>query len=78
MVEVYSRPSDFIPSQLAEAVKSHSVYDISNRLSEFYVAMTDAAHGTSCLKTTYTYDGATSRIVGTKEQLSTWNSAWDI
>ena len=73
-----SKPRDLISSHYIEALKTHSVYDASNRLVSFYVADTDAEHGTRCQLTRYTYDGATTRVVGTKEELSNWDSAWDI
>lgn len=78
MTQNFAQATDFIGSHLGEAIKSHSVYDISNRLTDFYTALTDAIPGTSCMRTRYTYDGITSRIIGTKEELSTWDSSWDI
>ena len=61
-----------------ELTKEHQVYDGSNRVIEFYQAVTGATNGEPCLRIDYTYDGATSRIVGRKETEVTWNSAWDI
>jgi len=78
MTLAYSRASDFVTAHMHEAIKSHSVYDGSSRLISFYVAIEQASNGETCALTTYTYDGASSRIVGMKETLSTWNSAWDI
>lgn len=71
------RPADFVKSGPTEGIKSHMVYDGSNRLSEVYEAMADALNGATALKTSYQYDGASTRITGMKEELSTWNSAWD-
>ena len=78
MTETFEKATDLVPSQLNEAIKTWSVYDGSNRLVSFYTADTDAVNGQTCLLTRYTYDGATSRILGSKEELSTWNSAWNI
>lgn len=61
-----------------EVVKVHHVYDGSNRLIERYEALANASDGAPCLKTTYTYDGASTRVVGMKEAQSTWSSVWDI
>jgi hypothetical protein len=74
----FSRASDFVSAHLQEAIKTHSVYDGSNRLIQFYAAIEQAKHGEQCALTNYTYDGASARVVGTKETLSTWDSAWDI
>jgi hypothetical protein len=70
--------TDFISSHFREAVKTFSVYDGTNRLIEFYTALTDAEDSGMCLKTEYSYDGATTRILKSKESLATWSSAWDI
>jgi hypothetical protein len=61
-----------------EVVKVHHVYDGSDRLIERYEAVANAVHGAKCLRTDYTYDGASTRVVGMKESVSTWDSAWDI
>jgi hypothetical protein len=61
-----------------EIIKVHREYDGSNRLQYNYEALANAANGGPAIKTTYTYDGASERVVGMKEELATWNSAWDI
>lgn len=61
-----------------EVIKLHRVYDGSGRLTENYETFANTIHGGVALKTTYTYDGATERVIGMKEELSTWDSAWDI
>lgn len=71
------RPSDFIPSHLQEALKVHLVYDVRGRMVEQYEAQANALHGAKALKTSYQYDGTTTRIIGMKEEVSTWDSAWD-
>ena len=72
------KATDFIKSQMAEGVKTYSVYDGSNRLSDVYTAMVDTEHGEQCIRTQYTYYDSTTRIKQTKESLATWNSSWDI
>ena len=73
-----SHASDFVSTQLQEAVKTYSDYDLSNRLTAFYTALIDCEHGEKCLVTYYEYDGASTRVTKTKEGLATWDSAWDI
>jgi hypothetical protein len=63
---------------MSESVKTYSVYDGSNRLIQFYEAHTDASDGDKCRLTTYTFDGASDRLLKSKESLATWSSAWDI
>lgn len=76
----YTTPhaTDFVNTHMQEAVKTYSVYDGSQRLTAYYVALSDAAHGTQCMVTNYTYDGVSTRVLKTKEALATWDSAWDI
>lgn len=71
------KPTDKIKSHGKEGLKVHIVYDGSNRMSEVYETLADAIHGQVALKTTYQYDGITTRITGMKEELSTWDSSWD-
>lgn len=61
-----------------EVMKLHRVYDGSNRVSEQYETFANTVHGGAALKTEYTYDGVSERVVGMKESLATWDSAWDI
>ena len=61
-----------------EVLKLHRVYDGSNRLIEQYETFANTVDNGVALKTTYTYDGASERVVGMKEELATWDSAWDI
>lgn len=67
-----------LQAYLQEAVKTHSVYDGSSRLTDFYVAPSQTQHGETCLRTRYTYVGATNLVENSVDQESTWNSAWDI
>jgi len=61
-----------------ELVKQYFVYDISLRCTDMYTASYDAANGAPCLRTQYSYDGSSSRIVKRKETNSTWDSTWDM
>jgi hypothetical protein len=78
MTLAYSRASDLVTSQQLEGVKTYSVYDGSARLISYYVAIEQAKHGEQCMLTQYTYDGASARILKSKETLTTWDSSWDI
>lgn len=69
---------EFMATGAREYVKSYSVYDGSSRLIELYEARSNAAHGAYCLKTRYTYVGATSQIQASIEEPATWDSSWDI
>jgi hypothetical protein len=72
------KATDLVGSHFDEAIKSFSIYDGSNRLSEFFVALAETKDGEKCMKTTYTYDGVTTRVLKTKEELADWQAAWDI
>jgi hypothetical protein len=71
------KAKDFIKPHSLEAVKQYIVYDGSNRMTTHYVAASDTLHGGDCLRTDYSYVGATVRIQASKETLDTWDSAWD-
>jgi hypothetical protein len=71
------RPSDLVVPHQLEAIKSHFVYDQYNRLIESYTAASDASHGARALKTSYQFVGNGSKPAGMKEELSTWDAAWD-
>jgi hypothetical protein len=70
--------TDFVTTHMAEAIKTYSVWDMSGRLTDFYVALSDAPNGSQCMRTQYTYDGASTRVTKTNEVLALWDSAWDI
>jgi hypothetical protein len=78
MNEPFAKSTDFISPFQKESIKAHYVYDGTGRITHEYVASTAAVNGQSCLLTRYTYDGVTSRVVGMKEELSTWDETWDI
>jgi len=65
-------------SLINEATKTHSVYDGLSRLIEFYVVHAEAIHGQACVRTRYEYVGATNLVENSVDELSTWDSAWDI
>lgn len=74
----FNSATDFITPHQKEAVKQYITYDGLSRMEYNYVAIAGAAHGDLCIVTQYAYDGASGRIIKTKESLSTWDSAWDI
>lgn len=69
---------EFMKTGNREYIKSHSVYDGSNRLITVYEARANALHDHYALKTDYTYVGITSQIENSKESASLWDSSWDI
>lgn len=69
---------DLLKTLKLEGLKEYREYDGSNRPTAIYQTFTDADNGDKCLKTAYTYDGASNRIVKKKETVDVWNSTWDI
>lgn len=61
-----------------EIVKVYRVYDGSDRLITQYEALANTLNGEPCVKTTYTYIGATTKLEKMKEAQDTWSSAYDI
>lgn len=61
-----------------EIMKVYRVYDGSDRLVTQYEAVANCEHGKPCVKTEYTYVGATTRIEKMKESQATWDSSYDI
>lgn len=59
-------------------IKTWHVYDGSFRLTDTYEVATDAVNGTPCFHTEYVYDGASTRIIKTKESRDVWDSTWDV
>ncbi len=64
----------------SQFTKTFSVYEVATpfRITELYEAVTEAANGTPCTKTSFTYDGASTRILKTKEESFLWDATWDI
>lgn len=77
-VTVNPSATDLFSAQMQEAVKTYSAYDGSNRIVGFYVAPVGARNGDQCQLTVYAYDGATTRVLKTKEILALWDATWDI
>ncbi len=67
-----------LKTALHERTKNYVVYDGSGRMTDNYEVHADAADGTPCLRTQYSYDGVTSNIVKRLETTSTWQAAWDM
>ena len=70
--------TNFITTLRAEALKSHSEYDVDGRLIELYEAVVWASDGEECLLTKYSYSGASTRVENTREFKATWDETWDI
>ncbi len=71
-------PTDYLDTHQHEATKEYIEYDVDGRMIATYVASYAANDGEPCLKTTYAYDGSSTRIQKRKESLDVWDSAWDI
>ena len=68
-----------IQTMYTEFTKNYLVYEaVSYRLLTIYEAQTETRHGQPCMKTEYEYDGASTRILKSKESSAVWDSAWDI
>lgn len=61
-----------------ELIKQYLVYDGNGRMVETYVAKTEEVDNGVCLKTTYEYDGTSTRIIKMKEENAVWDATWDI
>ena len=77
MVDIRN-PNDQIMNAKTDLMKWHYEYDVYERPIAVYECGANADHGAQCMKTTYTYVGTSSAIVGAKETVSTWDSVWDI
>lgn len=62
----------------AERTKSFMVYDGSGRMTDVYEAHAEAVTGTPCLRTQYSYDGVSGRVLKRLETNSTWDASYDI
>lgn len=60
-----------------ELLKQYVVYDGSGRMTDIYEARNDAADGAPCLRTRYSYDGTSSRILKRLETTDVWSAAYD-
>lgn len=70
--------SHLLKTHAHEAVKQYIVYDGQGRMLTTYTALTNAAHGAVAEKTTYVYDGGSTRVIFMKEEIDAWDSAWDL
>lgn len=71
--------SPTIETMYSEFAKNYLVYEaVTFRLLTIYEAPTHALHGQPCMRTDYEYDGASTRILKSKESSAVWDSAWDI
>ncbi len=61
-----------------EIMKLKRVYDGSSRVVTQYEAYANAVDGQKCLRTDYTYVGATTALDAMKESVDLWQAAWDI
>lgn len=61
-----------------EGVKIKCLYDGSNRLEFRYEAVANAVDGAPCLKTQFTYVGATTDVDQMQESIDVWDETWDI
>lgn len=61
-----------------EIVKVFKVYDGSDRLITQYEAVANAVDQSPCLKTDYTYIGATTKVEKMRESQGIWLAAYDI
>lgn len=61
-----------------EYIKSYIVYDGSARMVTIYEAKANSITGTPCLRTDYSYVGATARIEKMLESEDVWNASYDI
>lgn len=67
-----------LTTQRDELIKSHTEFDLEDRIEFIYTAPTDAVHNTPCTVVQYIYRGAnTMQIRDMKEGKARWNGQWD-
>lgn len=69
---------NLLTALLKEICKTKTMYDGSNRITIRYEAFANAANGAKCLRTDYTYVGASVYVDASKESIGAWDSSWDI
>ena len=62
---------------ISQAMKTHSTYDVRDRMTHYYEAPVDASDGEPCLLTRYQYIGDSVNMYGSIEELSSWDDTWD-
>lgn len=65
-----------ITTGLNEYVKQKIMYDGGGRMIDVYETRANAKDGESCLRTTFTYDGTSSRVDFMIEQEAVWDGSW--
>ena len=75
--DVVNNRSSVIKSNINEYVKSKVFYDGQNRPEFIYEAQNIAVTGTPCLKTTYSYVGASALVDYMKEEEASWDTSWE-
>lgn len=73
-----SNKTSFIKTGNEEYIKTHFVYDGSNRVTDTYEARANALNGHYALRTRFSYVGATTYVENTTEEDGVWDSSWDI
>ena len=73
-----SKGDQILNSLKNEIVKVFKVYDGSDRLIEQYEALANTVANGPCLKTDYTYVGATTRVEKMKESIGVWLASYEI
>lgn len=69
--------TSILKTTLRERVKQYIVYDGSGRATDIYEVHADARDGDPCLRTRYSFDGATNRVVKRYETEDVWSSSYD-
>lgn len=69
---------DFLTAIKNEPMKLYRTYDVNNRVDIQYETIIHIGDGGPCMKTTYKYDGTSSRVVAFREELDVWSSAYEI
>lgn len=73
-----SNKNEHLKTNAHEYIKSFITYDELSRMEYVYEARANAKHGEPCMRTQYTYDSTSTRIVKMLEVETTWNSSYDI
>jgi hypothetical protein len=68
---------DLLKANLKGGIKTYSVYDGSQRVTAMYETVIHWDVGAPALATFFAYDGTSSRLVGTKEEKSTWTATME-
>lgn len=69
---------EFLQGIRNEPLKMYRTYDGNNRVEYQYETLTHVLVGGPCMKTQYTYDGTSNRVLKLKETIDTWTLAMEI